>query len=268
MYVCARIQFAFRRNSHTGRINEDLHTRVKQIGHLPQADDLSSFTTNNYLSLFMRLLLILFIFTFIHFSCKITEQKVAGTYTPGSNSMKRLLLHKDRSFELIWPAPITIPDSAILPHPNFYWQGTWEITGRKKLVLHSKNKNAADQHSLVTDSITRFTHISSFHFWNRFGEPVPIRSIHLPPAKPKPHFGNGLYFFAQDFTATDTLGFYFDEYPAFTYPGNISLLIGNHRHKITLWEKAINMALPDSIFNWHQKKLAGISRTIIVSKKK
>jgi hypothetical protein len=216
----------------------------------------------------MRLLLLLFGFAFIHLSCKLTEQKFAGTYAPGSNSMKNLRLYPDHSFELIWPAPITIPDSAILPHPNFYWQGTWEFTGGKNLILHSKNKNTSDPHLAVTDSITRFTHISSFHFWSRFGEAVPIRSILLPPAKSKPHFGNGLYFFAQDFTVTDTLRFFFDEYPAFTYPGTISQLTGNHAHKITLWEKGAQVALPDSSFSVQQKKLTGQSHNIIVSKKK
>lgn len=172
--------------------------------------------------LYIALLLLLFS------ACKVTEEYIIGVYQPKEKNTPRLVLKKDRTFEFTGISS----DSGNL---NILTTGTWQLN-KNKLVLNSFTTGTPDYETGMTDSITRFTSITSFNFWNRYGDPLSIRSILLPPAKPKPHFGNNLYLFAQDFKATDTVKFKFDGYPDFVYPGSVPYSIGNNTHKITLRE--------------------------------
>lgn len=86
----------------------------------------------------------------------------------------------------------------------------------------------------ISDSITFFTSINSFSFWNTENEPIDIRRIQINNGPSKAHYGNSLYYFEQDFKATDTIRFYFVNYPAVSYPGDIKMIPGNNGHKVTL----------------------------------
>lgn len=159
-----------------------------------------------------------------------------GTYRPKGHSLTRLQLRGDHTFEFALLDPQK--DSLLFPKArgqNFYTRGTWQLEGRKKLAL-KVDPSITPASTDVQDSITRFTKISSFNFWNRYGDPVPIRYLLIPPSRPKPHFGNSLFFFAQDFNPKDTLQFYFEGYKPVKYPGTIARSIGNNMHNITLVE--------------------------------
>lgn len=170
------------------------------------------------------------------FSCKTTSQ-VTGIYHADKNTGAQLLLKTDSTFEWVYPGSKTVEIGTDNTTRNlfYYTDGKWKLE-RGRLLLSSSPSNDPYTNSMANDSISRFTSISSFNFWNRYGEQVNIRSIQLPRAKPKPHFGNTLYFFAQDFQKNDTLVFYLDGYRSFTYPGSIPATIGNNIHKITLYE--------------------------------
>jgi len=170
------------------------------------------------------------------FSCKTTSQ-VTGTYYADKNTGAQLLLKTDSTFEWIYPGSKTVEIGTDNTTRSlfYYTGGKWKLEGGR-LLLHSSSNNDPYISNTANDSISRFTSISSFNFWNRYGEQVNIRSIQLPRANPKPHFGNTLYFFAQDFLKSDTLVFYLDGYRPFTYPGSIQSTIGNNIHKITLYE--------------------------------
>ena len=201
-------------------------------------------------------------------SCRVAEKNIAGTYHPSNSHRTRLILKKDKTFELSLLDPAT--DSLLLPSKpsmNLYTTGTWEYL-KKILLLKSVSTHQPVNTEQVNDSITRFTAISSFNFWNRYGEPVSIRSIIIPPARTKPHFGNSLYFFNQDFKETDTLKFYFEGYPAFNFPGTVPPSIGNNMHKVTLYEPYQSAVLPDPRFKVRKNKLIHLPNQLKLKKSK
>ena len=151
-------------------------------------------------------------------------------------------------------------------HLNFLTRGTWDLNSNH-VTLNSSASDSLNVDYSFTDSITRFTSITSFNFWNRYGDPVFIRSIQLFRAKPKPHFGNSLYLFAQDFQRTDTLVFQFDGYPDFTYPGSIPYAIGNNTHKIILHEPYRSSAFNNTILIPKKNKLVSSQNSTVFTKK-
>ena len=114
-------------------------------------------------------------------------------------------------------------------------RGAWQLQ-KRRLILQPATNRESFQPGTVNDSVAHFTNISSFNFWNRFGEPVPIRYILIPPSRPKPHYGNSLYFFSQDFKLSDTLRFFFEGFLPVSYPGTLAPSIGNNMHSVTLVE--------------------------------
>lgn len=168
-------------------------------------------------------------------SCK-TTQLATGIYYADKNTGAQLVLKTDSTFEWIYPGSkaVEIGTSSTARNLFYYKDGKWKCEHGQVLLNPSSGNN--NNTPLVNDSISRFTSISSFNFWNRFGEQVNIRAIQLPGAMPKPHYGNTLYFFAQDFRKTDTLIFYLEGYSPFIYPGSIPGAIGDNIHKITLYE--------------------------------
>jgi hypothetical protein len=171
----------------------------------------------------------------ILFSCKASKH-VTGIYHAGKDAGAQLVLKTDSTFEWIYPGSkaIEIGTSSTPRNQLYYSGGKWTFDRGQLLLIASANEDA--KNTYANDSISRFTSISSFNFWNRFGEQVKIRAIKLPRSLPKPHFGNTLYFFSQDFHKTDTLVFYLDGYRPFVYPGTIPSAIGDNIHKITLFE--------------------------------
>lgn len=190
-----------------------------------------------YLHFMMILRLIMGLCLLVLFSCR-TSKLVTGIYHADKNTGAQFLLKTDSTFEWIYPGSKTVEIGTDNTTRNqfYYTDGKWEFI-HGLLLLHPSDNN--NNTPLVNDSISRFTSISSFSFWNRFGEQVNIRAIQLPGARPKPHFGNTLFFFAQDFRKTDTLVFYLEGYSPFTYPGSVPGTIGDNLHKITLYEPCL-----------------------------
>ena len=166
--------------------------------------------------------------------CSVTEKNIAGIYKPGKQNNSKLILRENKTFEMILQ-PRSAVETAGLHSRNIFGLGTWSLSDKDHVELSC----ASDQPrpAALNDSISRFTNISSFAFWNRYGDPIPIRYITIHGSRPKPHFGNMLYFFSQDFATTDTLRFYFDGYDPVIYPGSIPAAIGNNIHKVTLIEE-------------------------------
>lgn len=213
----------------------------------------------------MKLFVLIIVLMGLVPACRISEKSMTGTYFPDKNQFSRLILKDDKTFELALLNPAT--DSLFLPgnsSGNFFTTGLWSLENKKLILTCS---SASSPVKGVQDSIARFTNISSFNFWNRFGDPVSIRYIVLPPAKPKPHYGNSLFYFAQDFKQTDTLRFYFDGFPRFDFPGSISPAIGNNIHKITLSEPYRANAYKELGFLVKRNKLIYISNKTILHKK-
>jgi hypothetical protein len=169
-------------------------------------------------------------------ACRVSERAIVGTYHPAGDQFTRLVIKEDKTFELALLSPAT--DTLLITghsSQNSFTIGSWKYE-KNRLVLTSDPTGSHTIAGSFDDSLTRFTNISSFNFWNRYGDPVPIRYIILPPSPGKPHFGNSLYYFSQDFKRTDTLKFYFDGYPPFNFPGSVPYAIGNNMHKVTLIE--------------------------------
>lgn len=168
-------------------------------------------------------------------SCANVRQ-MSGIYQ-SAEAGSQLVLKSDSSFEWIYPGDkvTEIGDARNSRSLLYFTGGTWSIS-RSQLILAPSSGRESFSTQMADDSISRFTSISSINFWNRFGEQVRIRAIRLPKAELKPHFGNSLYFFAQDFQRKDTLVFYLEGYRPFIYPGTIPGSIGDNIHKITLYE--------------------------------
>lgn len=178
----------------------------------------------------MKLLIAIIIATIISgpilTSCKVTEKTIPGVYQSSGLLKVQLKLKMDNTFEwggLNGNQLNAGPGKAL----NDLTTGIWNLKEKKLRLILAKG-------CLIDDSITRFTNISCFNFWDKDGAPVSIRYILIPSSRLKPHFGNSLYFFSQDFKPADTLAFYFDGYPPFYFPGSIPATIGNNMHKITL----------------------------------
>ena len=201
-------------------------------------------------------------------SCRLTAETVAGTYQQENKMSSRLVLKKDKTFEfagdnsaLIAGGTSTNPDNL-----NFLTSGTWEFSSNH-VRLNSRGTDPMSEEPAFTDSIIRFTSITSFNFWNRYGDPVSIRSIRLYRSKIKPHFGNSLFFFAQDFQRTDTVVFQLEGYPDFSYPGSIPYAIGNNTHKIVLHEPYRSSVFNNTVLIPKKNRLLSPKNDIVFTKK-
>ncbi len=171
-------------------------------------------------------------------SCRSVTQVEGGrSFGPG-HSPSTLIFNSDSSFQF----SLLDPGSDVLMLPNapmqcFSTKGNWKTDGRNRWTLHPQQDfSPADSEFHYEDSVSHFINISSFQFLDRFGNPVPIRGIQFGKSKTRPHFGNSLFFFSQDFATTDTIRFYFDGYPTFSYPGSLARTIGNNGHKINFYD--------------------------------
>ena len=201
-------------------------------------------------------------------ACKLTADNVAGIYQQENKISSRLILKKDKTFEFAGDKSALIePGSpATSDNLNFLTSGTWEFSSNH-VKLRSGHIDSLNVTPAFTDSITRFTSITSFNFWTRNGDPVSIRSIRFFRSKTKPHFGNGLFFFAQDLQRTDTLVFHLEGFPDFTYPGSIPYAIGNNIHKIVLHEPYRSSVFNNTVFIPKRNKLLSPKNDIVFTKK-
>ena len=201
-------------------------------------------------------------------SCKLTDETVAGIYQQEHAMSSRLILNKDKTFEFTGNKS-ALPESDLTAgadNLNFLTSGTWEFSSNH-VKLQSRDVDSMSVAPPFTDSITRFTSITSFNFWNRYGDPVSIRSIRLYRSKTKPHFGNSLFFFAQDFQRTDTIVFQLEGYPDFSYPGSIPYAIGNNTHKIVLHEPYRSSVFNNTVLIPKKNRLLSAKNDIVFTKK-
>jgi hypothetical protein len=180
----------------------------------------------------------LFVVALIFCSCSVTEKTVAGTYRLKGPSKTKLVLNKDKTFEFVKnfsePGPVFFPDSTEM---NFRTTGNWMLDRNKKIVLNSFPDEAGMKPVREKDSVITNTTITSFSFWDSYGDPVSIRFMKLPPAKIKLYKANSISFFAGDFGKTDTLEFHFYGYHPVKWKGQFQQMADNFSHRITLYEE-------------------------------
>ncbi|GEM_PF-733523 len=154
-------------------------------------------------------------------ACKSAKDNVFGTYYL-KNKSATIILQTDSSFIF----KTQTRDSTFINKGFFnYTHNNLQLTSLPGNINHAQT---------ISDSITFFTSINSFSFWNTENEPIDIRRIQINNDPSKAHYGNSLYYFEQDFKPTDTIRFYFANYPSVSYPGDIKMIPGNNGHKVTL----------------------------------
>jgi hypothetical protein len=164
-------------------------------------------------------------------ACRVSSP--AGTYRCRRPGAGTLVLDSAYNFHLYYaPSPDGMVFGRDTLRSVLQSSGTWTAKGRD-IILQSHPLPAPLPR--FEDSLGMFTNISSFTFVDPSGEPVPVHHIVFYPDKLKPHYGNSLFFFAQDFAATDTLTFFFNGYPPFRYPGDVRYIRADNMHKITLY---------------------------------
>ncbi|HET9429678.1 MAG TPA: hypothetical protein VFO70_00820, partial [Chitinophagaceae bacterium] len=132
------------------------------------------------------------------------------------------------------PGPAFFPDSTEL---NFRTSGNWILKRNHQLILNSFSKADTSFSEMARDSVTRNTDLTSFSFWDQYGDPVPIRLIHFPANRIKLHRSNSISFFAQDFKETDTIEFHFYGYMPYRWLARTGEAMTNQQHLITLFEQ-------------------------------
>lgn len=202
------------------------------------------------------------------FSCSISERKIAGTYHLKEESRTRLVLHKDNTFEFVKnfdePGPVFFPDST---ERNFRTKGNWTLNEEKKVVLNSFNNKTLTPSLHDRDSIIPNTTLTSFSFWNHYGDPVAIRFIKFPPDKIKLYNANTISFFAGDFAKTDTLEFHFYGYRPVKWPNHfIQNMADNFSHRVTLFEEHRDGFFSNVIFFPSKKKLISPDKSFAMYK--
>jgi hypothetical protein len=203
----------------------------------------------------MKLLIANTIFLLSIASCKVKEKMIPGNYLPKGSNDVEFIFNENRTFDL---GITTSATHYSFPSPQA--TGIWQLENNRLKLMQPKSP-------FIDDSITRFTNISCLNFWDNNGDPISIRYILVPPERLKPHFGNSLYFFSQDFKSTDTLTFYFDGFPPFKFPGSVPSTIGNNMHKITMLEPNRHQ-LPEIEFIVRKKGLFLLPKKIRYIKKK
>jgi hypothetical protein len=170
-------------------------------------------------------------------SCNTSGKNISGVYRLRPASRTMLILHEDHRFEFIKnfaePGPAFFPDSTDL---NFRTAGNWQQGQKGQLILNSFTANQDNINELTSDSITRNTDISSFSFWDQYGDPLAIRLIRFPANRAKLHKSNIVSFFAEDFAAYDTIEFHFYGYRPYRWIITPAERMNNHQHRITLYE--------------------------------
>ncbi|HEX6193047.1 MAG TPA: hypothetical protein VFZ42_11820 [Chitinophagaceae bacterium] len=203
---------------------------------------------------------------FIICSCKVTEHNIAGTYRLKSPSRTKLVLNKDKTFEFVKnfeePGPLFFPDSTDL---NYHTSGRWQLNN-DQLILNSFTGESGEFARQAKDSVTHKTDITSFSFWNQYGDPVPIRLIRFPANRTKLHKSNVISFFAEDFVNTDTLEFHFYGYLPYQWLSTPGATSSNSQHRITLYEQTRQGFFQNVILTTDRKKLVSPDKAFTLYK--
>ena len=200
-------------------------------------------------------------------SCKTTEQNIAGTYRLKGNSQTKLVINRDNTFEFVKnfnePGPSFFPDSTEL---NFRTNGYWKLGTNGRLVLNSESNFSPSYNKPFLDSITRNTEITSFSFWDTYGEPIPIRMIRFPANRVKLHKSNIISFFAEDFQHNDTLEFHFYGYPPHRWAHDPNAGLSNSQHRITLFQQDRPGYFKEMVLLAERKKLVAPDKSFTLFK--
>lgn len=202
------------------------------------------------------------------FSCKVSQRNIAGTYQLNSPSRTKLVLKEDKTFEFVKnfsePGPIFFPDSTEF---NYRTDGKWELGNNGSLILNSFPDQAGTGQPM-TDSLTRTDGITSFSFWNQYGDAVNIRFMKFPPDKVKLFKANIISFFAEDFNSNDSLEFHFYGYPPLKWPEDFpGKPSGSLAHRITLYEQQRNSVFKDVELHIRRNKLLAKDKSFALYKK-
>jgi len=216
---------------------------------------------------YMRTILTLFI-TVLFFSCKVTEQTIPGTYRLKNSSKTKLVLNPDKTFEFVKnfsePGPVFFPDSNDL---NFRTTGNWQWDKTGKVILTSF-PGISSFTQQATDSISYNTDITSFSFWDQYGDPVPIRFIRFPENRTKLHKSHVISFFAEDFVGSDTMEFHFYGYAPYRWINPPVQKGINNRHKIILYEQIRKGFFTNLVLATERKKLIAPDKSFSLHKSK
>lgn len=195
-------------------------------------------TTTPYRSVWTLLLVLLSLF---FCSCSSRHRTVYGTYYLQTDKTTSLSLHEDSSFVF----KTTRQDSF------FINEGVYHTTV-KGIEL---NSSIQVHHAPFSDSVSFFTGITSFSFWDSERNSIDIRRIQINDAPSKAHYGNSLYYFEQDFKAADTIRFFFHGYGSISYPGDIKKISGNNAHRVTLYAGYLPGLYRHTLFTTRRNKL-------------
>ncbi len=211
-----------------------------------------------------------FLLFFLTVSCKVTEKNITGTYRLKEVPKTKLLLHKDKTFSFTknfaQPGPAFFPDSTEM---NFQTAGHWQLTKNGLLLLNSFPAITTGNHATIADSVQYNSSITSFSFWDSYGDPVPIRFIKFLPAKIKFHRGNSISFFIEDFNPKDTMEFHFYGYAPVKWPGTTPQdQLQNNTHRITLYEPVRPGYLTNITLTADKKKLVSTDKSFALVKSK
>ena len=200
-------------------------------------------------------------------SCTVTEQNIAGTYRLKDHSRTQLVLNKDKTFEFVKnfqePGPVFFPDSTEL---NYRTSGNWQLSNGQ-VILNSFAKGNVEFAREANDSITAKTDITSFSFWDQYGDAVPIRLIRFPANRTKLHKSNVISFFAEDFIKTDTLEFHFYGYLPYRWINKATEAGVNNQHRITLYEQTRPGFFHNVVLNTERKKLSSPDKSFYLVRK-
>ena len=195
-------------------------------------------------------------------SCGTVRNTLPATYCLKSSTRTHLVLEKNGGFEFVKnltePGPAFFPDSLEL---NFKTSGTWRLEKGRTLVLNSDLSEKKTPG--FSDTATINPSLTSFSFYNEYGDPVAIRFMKFPPNKIKLYKGNSISFFAGDLTAADSLEFHFYGYPPVNWPADfVNKDTANHSHTITLYQDNRPGFFKDQVFYIRKDKIITRDRNI------
>lgn len=174
-------------------------------------------------------------------ACSSPNRTISGTYYLQTDKLTSLTLQEDSSFIF----------KTIQQDSFFINQGTYHTT-IKGIELNSL---PPAYHTSYNDSVSFFTGITSFSFWDADGNNLDIRRIQINNEPSKAHYGNSLYYFEQDFKPSDTIRFFFHGYAAISYPGDIKKISGNNAHRVTLYASYLPILYQHTLFTTRRNKL-------------
>ncbi len=177
------------------------------------------------------------------YACRSQNRTVFGAYYLQTDKSTTLHLKEDSSFVY----------KTMRLDSFFVNSGTYHSTP-KGIELSSLPQ---EQYTSFSDSVSFFTGITSFSFWDSEGNSIDIRRIQINNSPSKAHYGNSLYYFEEDFKQADTIRFFFHGYGSISYPGDIKKISGNNAHRVTLYAACLPVLYQHTLFTARRNKLHG-----------